>query len=82
MPGDITVTLKSGATRHERVTYIEGHPKNAMTFDEVAAKFRDCARFGGLPSDRAERVIDAVAKLETLEDSGSLARLAATEAAS
>jgi 2-methylcitrate dehydratase PrpD len=80
MPGDITVTLKSGATRHERVTYIKGHPKNAMTFDDVAAKFRDCASFGGLPDDRAERVIDAVAKLETLTDSGSIARLAATAA--
>ena len=46
-----------------------------MTEDEVAEKFRDCARFAHLPDDRAEKIIEHVLELEKLEDIGTLTRL-------
>ena len=38
-----------------------------MSYDEVADKFRECARFAGIDGERVEPVVDAVARLEELD---------------
>jgi 2-methylcitrate dehydratase PrpD len=75
MPGIVTVTDRNGRTLQKRVEYVKGHPKNPMTYAEVAQKFRQCAALGLPGWDGAEAVIDAVGRIETLADAGTLARL-------
>lgn len=68
MPGIVTVRDRAGRVARETVTYVKGHPNNPMTYDDVAAKFRVCARLGRPGWDGAERVIDAIRNVETLDD--------------
>lgn len=75
MPGEIAITLHSGRRLEHRVLHVKGHPANPMSFDDVAEKFRDCARFAGLDEGAIEQTVDMVARLERLDDAGALARL-------
>jgi len=47
----ITVTTNDGRTLFAEGDAGRGHPANPMSDDEVAAKFTDCARWGGLADD-------------------------------
>ena len=75
MPGVVTVTDRTGRTLQERVEFVKGHPNNPMTFEDVVQKFRLCAAIGLPGWDGANAVINAVRRLETLDDAGALARL-------
>lgn len=80
MPGIVTIVEPSGRETRRTVEYVKGHPKNPMTYDEVAQKFLACARFGRPGWKGAEQVIESVRALEDIGDSGGLVRLcAATE---
>ena len=59
------------------MTYVKGHPKNPMTYDAVAAKFRICDALGRPGWTGAEEVIEAIRSIESLQDTGTLARLCA-----
>ena len=48
-----------------------------MTFDEVAAKFQDCARFAKWPANKANSIVASVRKLEDLDDVRKLTALCA-----
>ncbi|HLG70864.1 MAG TPA: MmgE/PrpD family protein [Chloroflexota bacterium] len=61
----ITVRLKDGRELFAEGEAGRGHPDNPMSDDEVRDKFRDCARWGGLPDD-GERLIQLVDRLEEL----------------
>lgn len=76
MPGIVDITLRSGARFGSEVVYVKGHPRNPMTYDDVAEKMRVCADFAGLKRDRTEALIDAVHDLERLPDAARLAELA------
>jgi hypothetical protein len=56
------------------------HPARPLTHDQHLAKFRRCLDFSAtlLPPGTAERLIDAVDRLEELEDARLLATLAAS----
>ena len=60
----LDVELKDGRTISGRADFGKGSPANPMSYDEVADKFRECAEFSRWPRDRAEQVIEMVAKLE------------------
>ena len=75
MPGIVTMRDRKGRSVQKTVTYVKGHPKNPITYDEVAAKFRECARLGRPGWGGAEDVIDAVRHLERLEDTAVLAQM-------
>src|SRR5262249_49789808 len=45
----LDLTLKDGRTVSARADFAKGSPQDPMTFEEVAAKFRDCADFAGWP---------------------------------
>jgi len=80
MPGIVTVIERNGRATQRTVEYVKGHPKNPMSYDDVAGKFLDCARFGRPDWTRAEEVVEAVRNLERIDDAGRLVRLCAAAA--
>jgi len=56
------------------VTHAKGQPKNPLSDAELDTKFRDCA-VRTLPTDRAEAVLGAIRKLETVPDVSAIAKL-------
>lgn len=81
MPGIVTVRDRRGRSVEKTVVYVKGHPKNPMRYDDVAAKFRLCARLGRPGWKGAEEVIEAVRSLERLDDTSMLAALCAATGA-
>jgi 2-methylcitrate dehydratase PrpD len=69
-PAKVTVQFTDGKTIEARVDYPKGHPRNAMTAEEIAAKTADCATFAAvpLPRDAAARLTSTVDRLDLLED--------------
>jgi len=77
MPGIVTMRDRAGRSVQKTVVYVKGHPNNPMTYDDVAAKFRECAQLGRPGWKGADEVIEAVRHLERLDDSAVLATLCA-----
>ena len=71
----VEIEMKDGRKLKGRVDYSKGSKVNPMSEDEVAEKFRLCAEYGGLPGDRADRVIEMLASLEELSDVRELTAL-------
>jgi 2-methylcitrate dehydratase PrpD len=78
-PARVVIRFKDGTTAETRVDHPKGHPRNAMTAAEFAAKTRDCATFAArpMPADTAERLIATAGRLETLPDIADLIRVMA-----
>jgi 2-methylcitrate dehydratase PrpD len=76
-PARVIIRFKDGSTAEARVDYPKGHPRNAMTTAEFAAKTRDCATFAARPmaADTADRLIATAGRLETLPDIAELIRV-------
>lgn len=76
-PARVIIRFKDGSTAEARVDYPKGHPRNAMTTAEFAAKTRDCAAFATRPmaADTADRLIATAGRLETLPDMAPLIRV-------
>jgi 2-methylcitrate dehydratase len=74
IPNRLTVTLDDGRTLVKEVEFPRGHAENPMTDAEVEHKFRTLVepRYG---KERADRVLDACWKMETLKSAGELVRL-------
>ncbi|HUC18582.1 MAG TPA: MmgE/PrpD family protein [Acetobacteraceae bacterium] len=64
----IEIMLADGRRLTGRADFGRGSPANPMSWDEVAAKFRECADHGGLAPARAEEVIAMVEDLASLPD--------------
>lgn len=75
MPGIVSVRDRRGRTAHRRVDYVKGHPRNPMTMEDVAGKFRACAALGRPQWRGANAVIEAVKDLHALRDAGTLVEL-------
>jgi len=72
----VTVELKNG-TRHSFTARVaKGHPENPMTESQVLDKFRGNAKLA-ISIERAEEVIRAIDRLETLGHVKALADLLA-----
>ncbi len=71
----VDIQLVDGRTISGRADFGKGSPTNPMTDAELAAKFYECAEWGGLPREYAQRVADLVWHLEDLEDVASLTSL-------
>jgi 2-methylcitrate dehydratase PrpD len=72
--GEVHVTLHDGRVISETQEYNRGSAENPMTFDELRAKFDENAA-GILSPDERERLVDAVARLERLDDASMLVDL-------
>jgi 2-methylcitrate dehydratase PrpD len=70
----VEVELSDGRRLSGRADHAAGSTRSPMSYDEVAAKFRQCVEYGRYPSDRAEQVVEAVAAIEY---AGTVGRLAA-----
>jgi 2-methylcitrate dehydratase PrpD len=62
----LDIRMRDGRRIRGRSDFGKGSPANPMSYDEVADKFRGCARFAHWPQERAERIIELVRKLETV----------------
>jgi 2-methylcitrate dehydratase PrpD len=72
----IEITLKDGRVlKGAPVDYARGSPQIPMSFEDEIEKFRDCARYGGLAAQAADRVIAQVRELDGLGDVRDLTRL-------
>jgi 2-methylcitrate dehydratase PrpD len=80
MPGVITLELRSGKQITSEVVYVKGHPRNPMSFDDVAEKMRVCSSFTDRDPGRTEELIAAIRDLENLVDAAVLSSLAAPQA--
>ena len=74
VPVTVEIALRDGRSATERVEVMYGHPEQPMTRAAQLDKFRrNCeAAARPIPSAAAERVIAAVARLESLPDVGAL----------
>jgi 2-methylcitrate dehydratase PrpD len=72
----VTVRTTDGRVLEEVSSAFEGTPTRPMSPQTHAAKVADCFHEAGL-ADRLDRVQDAVARLEVLEDAGELMRMLA-----
>ena len=74
----IDIKLKDGRVISGRADFGRGSPQIPMSFDEVAAKFEDCAAFAKWPAAKSKSIIELVRKLEELSDIRHLTALLAT----
>lgn len=76
-PVGVEVTLRGGATHRTLVERVPGHPDQPLTDDELADKFRRCARFGrpALEARRVDQAIELLARLPTVADVRALTLL-------
>ena len=63
-PMGIRVQLKDGRVLSTRTEPAKGSPRNPMTYDEVADKFRTNAEFARWPTAKTEAIITLVSSLE------------------
>ncbi|HLK64574.1 MAG TPA: MmgE/PrpD family protein [Bryobacteraceae bacterium] len=75
MTSILEIRLQDGRTISGRADFAKGSPAIPMSFDEVSAKFLDCAAFAKWPHDKATAVIAAVGKLETMPNVRALTAL-------
>ena len=72
-PGLIEIVTNDGRVFSKRVDKPRGHPSRAMSFDEVAAKFRSNAAYATtLTSAQIDQMIETVDRMELLPDLRSL----------
>jgi 2-methylcitrate dehydratase PrpD len=73
----IEIRLKDGRTISGRADVAKGNPANPMSYEEVAAKFLDCARFAKWPIASAKAIVEMVRGIGQLPDVKALTALCA-----
>ena len=71
----LDIRMVDGQHLHARADFGKGSPQHPMSYEEVAEKFRSCARFAHWSPDKAEQIIRTVQRLETLADIRELTSL-------
>jgi 2-methylcitrate dehydratase PrpD len=67
--GAVTVQVKTrAAVFAETVSYAPGHPKNPLSWDKLAAKYRSCARQGGVEEPVLSRALEMLTRIEEIAD--------------
>jgi 2-methylcitrate dehydratase PrpD len=73
----IDIHMKDGRTISGRADFAKGSPANPMSFDEVAAKFADCAGAAKWPESKSKAIVAVVKRLEDVKDVRELTALCA-----
>ena len=73
-PAIIRIHMKDGRLLSTRTEAAKGSPRNPMTYDEVADKFRTNAEFAKWPARKADSIVEMV---KSLENAPTLAPLTA-----
>jgi 2-methylcitrate dehydratase PrpD len=71
----IDIDLADGRRISGRADFGKGSPSNPMSFDEVAAKFHECADYAKFDRAKADAVVAMVADFERLESINTLMAL-------
>jgi 2-methylcitrate dehydratase PrpD len=71
----VEVRLKDGRTVSGRADVAKGNPANPLSFDEVAAKFLDCAGYAKWPVVQAKAIVEMVRGIERVTDVRELTAL-------
>lgn len=71
----IEIELADGRRIKGQADFGKGSPANPMSDEELAEKFRQCARWGKLPEERIDTVLDMLWNIEKLKDVNELTRL-------
>jgi 2-methylcitrate dehydratase PrpD len=66
--GAIAIHMKDGSNISGHTKPAKGSPKNPLTYEEVAEKFRANAEFAKWPAQKAEFIIDQVKSMEKVSD--------------
>ncbi len=76
-PGRIKIVMGDGTEYLEEVEHCLGSIERPMTFEDCAAKFRECAAgsIKPLADDRVAMVIELIGRLERLDDATEIIRL-------
>jgi 2-methylcitrate dehydratase PrpD len=67
-PAILRIHMKDGRVLSTRTEPAKGSPRNPMSYDEVADKFRANARFAKWPTAKAEAIVSLVQSLEQAPD--------------
>ena len=62
----IDLHMRDGRTISGRADFAKGSPANPMTWDDVAAKFMDCAAFARWPLAKSKAILAMVGRIETV----------------
>ncbi|MGH9437285.1 MAG: MmgE/PrpD family protein, partial [Terriglobia bacterium] len=73
----ITIKLRDGRTLTGFADFAKGSPAHPMSYDEVAAKFQDCANFAKWSRQKAKAIVEAVRSLENVSNVSKLTALLA-----
>jgi 2-methylcitrate dehydratase PrpD len=73
----IDIHMKDGRTISGRADFAKGSPANPMSWDEVAAKFADCAAAARWPEGEAKAIVAMVKRLEDVKNVSELTALCA-----
>ena len=71
----IHIHLKDGRTIDGRADFAKGSPAIPMSYDDVAAKFMDCAAFAKWPINKARQVVLMTRTLQDVSDMRKLTAL-------
>ena len=74
----IEIKLKDGSVISGRADVAKGNPANPMSYDEVAAKFLDCAAFAKWPAAKGKAIVEMVRGLEEAHSLNALTALCAS----
>jgi len=67
--GDVTVQVRTHtAVFEETVTYAPGHPKNPLTWEKLAEKYRACACQGGIEEPALSRSLEMLSRIDEIDD--------------
>jgi 2-methylcitrate dehydratase PrpD len=65
---EVEVKLKDGRSAKTRVDIPPGHPRRELTWEDLRAKFTDCAAQAALPAERGRQAFDQLTALERVDD--------------
>jgi 2-methylcitrate dehydratase PrpD len=72
---EVEAMLSDGRHETVRVHQAPGHPSRELTWDDVAAKFMDCAAQARLDQGKAKKALSILERLETCADIGEVVAL-------
>lgn len=72
---EVDLVLRNGVRDTVRIDKPPGHPARELTWDDIRAKFADCASHACLPPERAREALERIVQLECVEDVNELLAL-------
>src|SRR6266446_3145987 len=75
----LKIHLRNGSFIAGRADFGKGSPANPMTFEETAAKFRECAGYADWPKVKTERIVALARALDSAPDVRALSPLLSAE---